>query len=83
MVAIMEFQSVLFYLFWFTSHLHTPIGGFEPHGYSVKEKDYETYFQDSVRGSHLGFPTGTIKLFLIYKSSQYFLPSLESIGRSI
>ena len=73
MVTILDFQSNLSS----KSHLNTSNEGFESIGLSVKEKNYKIYFQDSVHGSHLGFPIGTIMLFLIYKSPRYFLPRFE------
>ena len=41
------------------------------------------YFQDGCHGGHLGFPIGTVLVFLIYKSPRCFLPSLKSISLSI
>ena len=54
--------------------------GFKSIGHSVKVKNYKIYFQDCIPGSHLGVPTGTIKIFFTNKLPLYFLPSFESIG---
>ena len=40
-------------------------------------------FQDGCHGGHLGLLIGTILAVLIYKSSQCFLASLESVGLSV
>ena len=45
--------------------------------------DRKIDFQNGGHGGHLGFPIGTILLFLIYKSPRCFLASLESIGLSV
>ena len=77
--------SKLYYFSYFSSnsHLGTSNEGFKSISLSVKEKNYKIYFQISIRGSHLGFPTGTIKILFIYKLARYFLPSFESIRYSV
>ena len=77
--------SNLYYFSYFysNSHLGTSNEGFKSISLSVKEQNYKIYFQDSISGSHLGFPTGMIKIFFIYKLPWYFLPKFESIGHLV
>ena len=56
---------------------------FEWVGLSVLEKKFKIDNQHGGYGNHLGFLTGTILLFLIYKSPRYFLQSFESFGISV
>ena len=79
--------SNLYYVSFFqsNSHLRTSYEGFKSIGLSVKDKNCKIHFQDSVPGSHLGFPIGTIKIFFIYKLPvpRYFQPSFDSVGHSV
>ena len=56
---------------------------FESIALSVQEKMFKTDLQGGHHSHNLGFPIATIELFLICKSPQCFLPSLESTGLSV
>ena len=60
MVAILDFQSARFYLFFIYKSPRCFLGSLESIGFSVQEKKRKIVFQDGGHGGHLGFRIGTI-----------------------
>ena len=59
MVAILDFQSEQFKLFYIYKSSQRFLPSFESIGLSIQEKKRKIEFQNGCHGSHLGFPKGT------------------------